>query len=69
QDRKLEARGIYADYQSCAVLDIPYNDKPRCILWTTDEAKNNIPSKCKEEFLKNCNTENMIYDEESCGQA
>ncbi|XP_037508553.2 uncharacterized protein LOC119385074 [Rhipicephalus sanguineus] len=68
QDRKLEARGIYADYQSCAVLDIPYNDKPRCLLWATDEAKDNIPSKCEEEFRKNCNTGIVVYDKESCSQ-
>ncbi|XP_075744967.1 uncharacterized protein LOC119178530 [Rhipicephalus microplus] len=68
QDQKLEARAIYADFHSCAVLDIPYNSKPRCLLWVTEEAKDNIPSKCHEEFLKNCNTENIIYDKETCDQ-
>ncbi|KAL3244549.1 hypothetical protein MRX96_047181 [Rhipicephalus microplus] len=69
QDHKLQARAIYADFHSCAVLDIPYNGKPRCLLWVTDEAKDNIPSKCHEMFLKNCHTENVIYDKETCDQA
>ncbi|KAH8009666.1 hypothetical protein HPB51_018963 [Rhipicephalus microplus] len=40
-----------------------------CLLWVTEEAKDNIPSKCHEEFLKNCNTESIIYDKETCDQA
>ncbi|XP_075535409.1 uncharacterized protein LOC142570998 [Dermacentor variabilis] len=63
-----EARAIYADYQTCAVLDIPYNGKPECTLWTTDEVKDNVPSQCTEQYKKNCEVEVVVYDKESCSQ-
>nr|XP_054932314.1 uncharacterized protein LOC129387413 [Dermacentor andersoni] len=63
-----KARAIYADYQTCAVLEIPYNGNPQCILWTTDEVEDNVPSKCTEQFRKNCDVEVAAYDKEPCSQ-
>ncbi|XP_054931999.1 uncharacterized protein [Dermacentor andersoni] len=63
-----EARAFYADFQTCAVLDIPYNGKPECTLWTTDEVKDNVPSQCTEQYKKNCEVEVVVYDKESCSQ-
>ncbi|XP_075538243.1 uncharacterized protein LOC142572779 [Dermacentor variabilis] len=63
-----EARAIYADFQTCAVMEIPYNGNPQCMLWTTDEVKDNVPDKCTEQFRKNCDVEVVAYDKESCSQ-
>ncbi|XP_049517582.1 uncharacterized protein LOC119441791 [Dermacentor silvarum] len=66
--QKVETRAIYADYQTCAVLEMPYNGYPQCILWATDEVKDNVPSKCTEQFRNNCDVEFTAYDKELCSQ-
>ncbi|XP_054932000.1 uncharacterized protein [Dermacentor andersoni] len=63
-----EARALYDDYQTCAVLEFPYKRNPRCMLWTTDEVKDNVPSECTEQFRKKCAVEVVVYDKESCSQ-
>ncbi|KAL1473016.1 hypothetical protein MTO96_038994, partial [Rhipicephalus appendiculatus] len=67
-DWKQESRLIYADNKNCAVLEIPYNGNTQCMLWTSEDAKDNVPSKCTEEFRKNCAKEVISYDKESCNQ-
>uniref|UniRef100_A0A034WXN5 Lipocalin 26 n=1 Tax=Rhipicephalus microplus TaxID=6941 RepID=A0A034WXN5_RHIMP len=68
EDWKQESRLIYADYKNCAVVEIPYNDNTQCMLWTSEEAKDNVPSQCTEEFRKNCDKEVVAYDKATCNQ-
>ncbi|XP_065301913.2 uncharacterized protein [Dermacentor albipictus] len=60
-----EAKVYYADYDNCAVLDIPYNGR-RCILWTRETAKDAVPSECVHEFMKYCGSGAPLYKDDLC---
>ncbi|KAL1477260.1 hypothetical protein MTO96_035881 [Rhipicephalus appendiculatus] len=40
------SRFLYTDYETCAILDMN-SFGHQCILWTTDEAKNDVPPRSK----------------------
>ncbi|XP_075553544.1 uncharacterized protein LOC142586177 [Dermacentor variabilis] len=60
-----EAKFYYADYDNCVVLDIPYNGR-QCILWTKETAKDAVPPKCVEEFMKYCGVGAPLYSDDLC---
>ncbi|XP_054922920.1 uncharacterized protein [Dermacentor andersoni] len=60
-----EAKFYYVDYDNCVVLDIPFNG-PQCILWTKETAKDLVPQKCVDEFMKHCGVGAPLYKDDLC---
>uniref|UniRef100_A0A131YR96 Lipocalin n=1 Tax=Rhipicephalus appendiculatus TaxID=34631 RepID=A0A131YR96_RHIAP len=59
---------VYTDYETCALFQFPYGGRQECMLWVTDEAKNNVPQKCVDQFRQHCDVEVVAYDENTCSQ-
>ncbi|XP_075550484.1 uncharacterized protein LOC142584211 [Dermacentor variabilis] len=60
-----QATFYYTDYENCAILDIPYNGR-QCILWTKETAKDAVPPKCVDEFMKYCGVGAPLYKDDLC---
>ncbi|XP_065282495.1 uncharacterized protein [Dermacentor albipictus] len=56
----------YSDYKNCIVMRIPYNSGEECVLWVTEEVKNNIPQNCMDYYEDSCDNAKLAYDKESC---
>ncbi|KAL1417439.1 hypothetical protein MTO96_026788 [Rhipicephalus appendiculatus] len=56
----------YSDYKNCVVLRAPYKGWEECMLWVSEEAKDNIPQHCSNYFEDNCEDAKLGYDKETC---
>uniref|UniRef100_A0A023GDM8 Putative lipocalin-2 1 n=1 Tax=Amblyomma triste TaxID=251400 RepID=A0A023GDM8_AMBTT len=62
------ANFVFADYQSCAVIQLPYGGGQECMLWVTNETKDNYPQYCVDQYEDNCGGQKIAYDENTCSQ-
>ncbi|KAK8786600.1 hypothetical protein V5799_023625 [Amblyomma americanum] len=60
------AEFVYSDYQDCNIVDLPYEGTEQCIMWVSDEVKDDVPQECKDQFEYLCEIEVMAYDKDSC---
>ncbi|XP_037510178.1 uncharacterized protein LOC119386959 [Rhipicephalus sanguineus] len=59
---------VYTDYAACALLQLPYGGREECMLWVTNESKNEVPQTCVDQFRQHCDVEVVAYDEDTCSQ-
>ncbi|KAH6938105.1 hypothetical protein HPB50_006782 [Hyalomma asiaticum] len=65
QDNSYMAHFVYTDYDSCVIVEIPY-DGDQCQLWVAAEYKYNIPQHCLEQLEDICDVSKAVYEEELC---
>ncbi|KAL1417440.1 hypothetical protein MTO96_026789 [Rhipicephalus appendiculatus] len=56
----------YTDYKTCVVMRMPYRSYEECVLWVTEEVKDDIPQNCKDYFEDNCENAKLSYDKKIC---
>uniref|UniRef100_A0A023GCZ8 Putative lipocalin-2 1 n=1 Tax=Amblyomma triste TaxID=251400 RepID=A0A023GCZ8_AMBTT len=62
------ARLVYADYKSCGIFLVPLNGMIECMLWVTEEVKDNVPQYCIDQYDRNCDTKILEYSKDICSQ-
>ncbi|XP_077552804.1 uncharacterized protein LOC144167407 [Haemaphysalis longicornis] len=56
---------VYAEHETCSVVQMPYKNRQECILWTVPERVNSLPQTCIDQFEDICDLSVPVYDE-SC---
>ncbi|XP_077538973.1 uncharacterized protein LOC144151728 [Haemaphysalis longicornis] len=62
---KEEGEFYYTDYDSCAVMYMPYHGG-QCILWSAPAKQDSLPQECMDQFAKACGIGVPTYSKDLC---
>ncbi|XP_077545739.1 uncharacterized protein LOC144158606 [Haemaphysalis longicornis] len=59
---------IYTDYKDCVIVEMPFKNHLECMLWVSDEVKDNIPQLCLDMFEDICDDKISAYSRDMCDE-